>query len=224
MNVDALFKLTNGLYILGAKDGERYVGSLIDAVTQVAHKPLVVVISCTNSSYTGQCLEKTGEATLSVLCKDVNPFVIANFGFQSSREVDKWDNVNMVEVDGMPYLKESLAKFRVRVLNKQAFESNTLYMAEVVDAFDECEGEPLTYREYRYFLKNDVIKAFNDYKNNGRVPLMSEENKKTEATEEKHWICTVCGYVYDEELPFEDLPDDWVCPLCGVGKDMFEYK
>ena len=37
--------------------------------------------------------------------------------------------------------------------------------------------------------------------------------------------CAVCGYIYDdevEEIPFIDLPEDWVCPLCGVGKDMFE--
>ncbi len=224
MNVNALFKLTNGLYVLGAKDGTRHVGSLIDAVTQVAHKPLVIVLSCTNASYTKQCLDETGEASLSVLCKDVAPFVIANFGFQSSRDVDKWDNVNMIDVDGLPYLKESLAKFRVKVLSKKAFESNTLYMAEVVDAFDECEGEPLTYRDYRYFLKNDVVKAFNEYKNTGRVPLMSEENKKTDVADEKHWVCTVCGYVYDEELPFDELPDDWVCPLCGVGKEFFELR
>ena len=42
-------------------------------------------------------------------------------------------------------------------------------------------------------------------------------------SEEKHWRCQVCGYVYDGEIPFEDLPDDWVCPLCGVGKDQFVY-
>lgn len=46
------------------------------------------------------------------------------------------------------------------------------------------------------------------------------------------WECTVCGYIYDPDqgdpdagvkpgTAFEDLPDDWVCPLCGVGKDMF---
>ena len=49
------------------------------------------------------------------------------------------------------------------------------------------------------------------------------------------WVCTVCGYVYDPAIgdpasgieagtAFEDLPDDWVCPECGVGKDMFEEQ
>ena len=47
------------------------------------------------------------------------------------------------------------------------------------------------------------------------------------------YVCTVCGYVYDPEVPdsgiapgtaFENIPDDWVCPLCGVGKDLFEIQ
>ena len=50
---------------------------------------------------------------------------------------------------------------------------------------------------------------------------MAEENKKDEG---KHWVCLVCGYVYDGDVPFEELPEDWVCPLCGVGKDQFAYE
>ena len=42
--------------------------------------------------------------------------------------------------------------------------------------------------------------------------------------EGKKWVCTVCGYVYDGDVPFEKLPEDWLCPLCGVGKDMFELQ
>ena len=50
---------------------------------------------------------------------------------------------------------------------------------------------------------------------------MAEENKKDEG---KHWVCLVCGYIYDGDVPFEELPEDWVCPLCGVGKDQFAYE
>lgn len=41
----------------------------------------------------------------------------------------------------------------------------------------------------------------------------------------KKYRCTICGYIYDdakEEIKFSDLKDDWVCPICGVNKDMFE--
>ena len=36
------------------------------------------------------------------------------------------------------------------------------------------------------------------------------------------WVCGICQYEYDGEIPFEELPDDWVCPRCGVGKELFE--
>lgn len=41
------------------------------------------------------------------------------------------------------------------------------------------------------------------------------------------YVCTVCGYVYDEDVegtPFADLPDDWVCPVCDEGKEVFELE
>lgn len=90
MELDALYKLTHGLYILGAADNGRPVGSVVDAVMQVANKPVVIALSCNNQSYTKECIERTGVFGLSVLCKGVDPFVIANFGFQSSRSIDKW--------------------------------------------------------------------------------------------------------------------------------------
>ena len=40
----------------------------------------------------------------------------------------------------------------------------------------------------------------------------------------KQWVCTVCNYVYDGEIPFEELPGDYVCPLCGVDKSYFELR
>ena len=104
MDESALFCLTHGIYVLGAKDEaqNRFCGSIVDGVMQVANKPVVVALSCSNTSYTKECIESSGEFSLSVLCKDVDPFVVANFGFQTSREVNKWDNVKSVQKDGLP--------------------------------------------------------------------------------------------------------------------------
>lgn len=215
MNLDAMYQLTHGLYVLGAKDGERFVGSIVDAVMQVANKPVAIALSCTNTSYTKTCIDKSGEFSLSVLCKDVNPFVVANFGFQSSKNVNKWDNVPYLEADGLPYLKDNLAIFRCKVLHLFPMESNTLYVAEVVAAETSRQAEPLTYLDYRSYFKNDVIHSFQQY---------NEQQKGKTMADEKKWVCTVCGYVYDGEIPFEELPDDYVCPLCGVGKEFFEQQ
>lgn len=218
MEVEALYKLTHGLYILGAMDGKRPVGSVVDAVMQVANKPLVIAVSCTNTSYTKECIEKTGEFGLSVLCKGVDPFVIANFGFQSSRNVNKWENTDHCITDNIPYLNDNIATVKCKVLQKIAFESNTLFVAEVLDCIDSKDCEPLTYLDYRSYFKNDVIKKFNEVKQEREKKMAEDKN------EGKHWVCTVCGYVYDGEIPFEDLPEDWLCPLCGVDKSFFELQ
>ena len=217
MDLDALYKLTHGLYVLGADDNGRPVGSLVDAVMQVANKPVAIALSCNNGSYTKECIEKNGEFSLSALCKTINPFVIANFGFQTSRNVDKWNNVPSFERDGLPYIEDYLAIFRCRVIHTYVLESNTMFVAEVVAAEAGKDEEPLTYLDYRSYFKKDVMDSFSKCKE-------AEKGKKMADTEGKTWVCTVCGYVYDGDVPFEDLPEDWVCPLCGVGKELFELQ
>lgn len=218
MELDALYKLTHGLYILGAADNGRPVGSVVDAVMQVANKPVVIALSCNNQSYTKECIERTGVFGLSVLCKDVDPFVIANFGFQSSRSIDKWENVDYCIRDGVPYLNDNIATVRCKVLQSIKYDSNTLFIAEVQDCANGKSCEPLTYMDYRSYFKDEVIKSFNEVKQQKEKKMAEDKN------EGKHWVCTVCGYVYDGEIPFEDLPDDWVCPLCGVDKSFFELQ
>lgn len=223
MNMDALYKLTHGLYILGSRDGGRMVGSVVDAVMQVANKPWILALSCTNSSYTKKCIEASGEFSLSVLSKKVAPWVIANFGFQSSKQVDKWEIVEYSVKNNLPYLNDNLATMHCRVVQSIVYESNTLFLAEVVDCDDNKNEEALTYNDYRSYFKNDVISSFNQLKSTLKERKMTEE-KKQEAAGEKHWVCTVCGYIYDGEIPFEELPEDWVCPLCGVDKSYFVFE
>ncbi len=231
MQENALFAITNGLYVLSAKDGAGFAGSLVDAVSQVAVTPYLVMVSCMNTSRTKECIEASGEFGISVLPKDIDPFVIANFGYQSSRDVQKWNNVAKVEIDGLPYVPEALAKIRARVVNKLVYASNTVFIAEVVDAFDSRPGEPLTYKCYRDGFKEQVAVAFNAYKagrSAGQAACAAVAKTAPSAAAgqpaAKRWTCTLCGYVYEGDIPFEELPDDWRCPLCGVGKEMFELQ
>ena len=213
MDPAALAQITHGIYILGAADDKRFVGCVVDAVMQASMKPLVIALSCMNTGFTKHVVDKTKRFSLSVVDEAVSPFVIANFGFQTSRLVDKWSNVNYLEKEGLPFLKETLAGFTCRVLSVQPFESHTVYLAEVEDAWLGKDGICLTYQAYQNGFKAQVFSAFQQYL------------KEKEMTEQKYeWVCTLCGYVYDEETPFEDLPDTWVCPLCGAGKDAFEKR
>lgn len=220
MDENALFKLTHGIYVLGTTDGSRYVGSIVDAVMQVANKPFVLALSCGNHSYTKSCLHTAKEFSLSVLSKEADPFIVANFGFQSSRDVNKWENVEFEVLEGLPYLQKSLAGIKCKIIQEIAFESNTLFLAEVLDCrIGSQDGEPLTYYDYRSYYKDGVIKIFNEQKDRMKGKQMTEDKN-----EGKKWVCTVCGYVYDGDVPFEDLPEDWVCPLCGVDKTFFELQ
>ena len=214
MDTKALTKLTHGVYVVGAKDIDKggFCGLTVDAVMQAAIKPNIIALSLGNSGYIKTQIEKTGRFSLSVLGKDINPIVIANFGFQSSRNVNKWALVEHNVKDDLPYLPNALAVLQAEVIETKVFESHTLFLAEVKDAWVEKNGLPLTYEEYQTNLKTEALALF--------------QNKTGEKKMEKKekWVCVVCGYVYDGDIPFEELPDDWTCPLCGVGKDQFEKQ
>lgn len=207
---NALYKVSLGLYVLGAKDCDRPVGSIVDAVMIAANKPCALAISCNNQSYTKKCIEETKELSLSVLAKDVAPFVVANFGFQSSKNINKWENIEFEEVENLPVLKDCLAQITAKVVHQYPLDSNTVFIAEISSAKIIKDGENLLYEDYRNYFKDEVIKSFQKYQ------------KETKMA--KQWVCTVCNYVYDGEIPFNELPDDYVCPLCGVDKSFFEER
>ena len=126
---DALYKVTLGLYVLGANEASRPVGSIVDAVMIAANKPCALALSCGNASYTKSCIEQNHKFSLSVLPKDIEPFVVANFGFQSSKNINKWDNVKYDLLNGLPVLQNALAQITAKVLTSYPLESNTVFIA-----------------------------------------------------------------------------------------------
>lgn len=226
MQQEALFAISNGLYVLSSCKEGNFSGSIVDAVSQISAEPPLIMVSCMNTSHTKECIGQTGEFALSVLSKDTAPSVIANFGYQSGKNVNKWEHADKVIIGGLPYIPNALAKIRAKVKNKLIYPNNTIFIAEVTDAFDVRAGEPLTYKNYRDGFKGECLKAFAPSSQNKEENLSKEvfpaaqENKENK----KRWTCTLCNYVYDGDIPFEDLPADWRCPLCGVGKELFELR
>ncbi len=227
MDENALFTLTHGLYIIGAKDDNgRYVGSCVDAIMQVANKPLVLALSCNNLSYTKEVIEKTHQFSISVIHQNANPYIIADFGFQSSKTIDKWQYVPHNFEHDLPVLEDCIASFVCKVHSIKAFESNTLFLASIEDGHKSNQVNiPLTYNNYRDYLKEDVINSFT--KNPTTSALEPKTAYRAHSTpscppiEQENWTCSVCGYAYDQSTNFEDLPSDWLCPLCGQDKSHF---
>jgi rubredoxin len=87
-----------------------------------------------------------------------------------------------------------------------------LFICELSDAsVGSNQSRPLTYGDYQLSMKGEVGAAFRLYKESGKPPMQQTQ-----------WQCSVCGYVYDGETPFERLPETWLCPVCGEGKGVFE--
>jgi len=199
MDLEALFKITHGMYITGAKDTTgRLIGSCIDAVMVVEVDPAQIMISLGKQSYTCENVLKTKELTLSVLSCDASDDLIKNFGMQSSRTVDKWQNIPYHLEMGLPVLNSANSIMTLRVDSVQETTTHYVFLCRIVEVKKQNESDSLVYSEYQ-----------------------KRKKKGNTMTENKKWVCKVCGYVYDGEIPFEQLPEDWVCPLCGVPKSEF---
>jgi flavin reductase (DIM6/NTAB) family NADH-FMN oxidoreductase RutF/rubredoxin len=213
MDTNALFKLSYGLYVVGVKTDNGLGGCIVDTAGQVAagDNPLVT-LACQKKNYTNECIKKTGEFTLSVLSVNVDPFVIGNFGYQSARDADKWANVPHTIKDGLPLLDNAAAYLRLRVVNQMEFATHTLFVCELADAeVGSNTAKPFIYGDYRETMKDAATAAFEKFKAGSGKDVARNT-----------WRCAVCGYIYDGDVPFEELPDTWECPLCHEGKDAFE--
>lgn len=216
MDQTALFKLSYGLYVVGVKNGDSFGGCIVDAMMQVtSDMPPLMMLGSMRNTLTNQLIRETGEFTVSVLRADADPFLIANFGFQSARKTEKWENVEYAVKDGLPVLLDAASYLRCRVLEEKNFSTHTVYTCEVTDAWNG-DGEPLLYNDYQKYMKDATRKAFQDFLNRKKAEVAPPQEQK-----ESQWVCSVCGYVYDGDVPFEDLPEDWKCPRCGQPKAVF---
>lgn len=211
MDSKALYKISYGLYVVGTKFDGKYVGCIVDAFIQSTSSPVPTVILCSiQANQTNVAIKQTGEFTVSVLGTDVNPFVIGNFGFQSGRNADKWSNVPHKIADGLPVLESAVAYLRCKVTDSKELSTHTAFFCEVTDAW-QGEGEPIIYGNYQKDMKATAMESFKSFRETGKPPVAKEER----------WVCQICGYVYDGDIPFEQLPDDWKCPICGHPKSDF---
>lgn len=226
MNLKALHKLTYGMYVVCSKFDEGFNGQIANTAIQVTSNPPTVLVSINRENFTWECIKKSGIFTVSVLAKDVPPFVIGLFGFKSGREVNKFSPSELeykIGVTGAPVvLTGAIAYFEVKVSGSVDIGSHTIFWGEVVNAEILNDKEPMTYAYYHEIKKGITPEKAATY--------LKVETKTTSL---EKYRCTICGYVYDPEMgdpennvppgtPFENLPDNWVCPVCGASKKEFE--
>ncbi|KAF0235503.1 MAG: ferric-chelate reductase [Prolixibacteraceae bacterium] len=246
MKLTAFHKLSYGLYIIATEaDGKKF-GYIGNTVFQVTSEPSQVVISSHKNNFTTSKILESKKFSISVLKKEVNTSLIGIFGFMSGADMDKFNNIETISsVTGAPIVTgSSVAWFDCRVVNSFDVGSHILILGEVVDSDVISGGEPLTYRHYREKYKMLAPKNAPTYVDKEKLesetvpePVVKIEVKEESVSEKaaedlSSYTCKICGFQYNPEegdpamgippgTPFEDLPEDYRCPICNASKEYF---
>ena len=212
MNKNAFRNLSYGVYVISTWDQGRPTGCTANSAMQITSEPATIAVSINKSNYTNQCIRDTGKFAISILGEHSEPSIIGTFGFQSGREVNKFDSVAH-EVKGyLPVVKDACSYIVCEVVDKMETETHTVFLGKVTDCDVLKEDDPMTYAYYHKVVKGKSPKTAPTY--------LPEEEKSSQAS----YVCSVCGYIYDGTTPFEELPEDYVCPICKQPKSAFEKK
>ncbi len=229
INPKALWSISYGIYVITSFSGDKLNGQIANTVFQVSAEPPRIAVSINKGNLTYEYIKNSGVFAVSVLEESVPMTFIGLFGFKTGKDVNKLSQVSFKKgITGSPIVREnSLAVIEAKVVGEADAGTHTIFIADVVASEVLKKGEPLTYANYQEIKKGKAPKNAPTYK--------PEETRKPakEAEKMKKYVCSICGYVYDPtegdpeaNIPagtsFEDLPDDWVCPVCGASKDEFE--
>ena len=225
MNKTAFFKLSYGMYLVCSGNDVKKNGQIANSVFQIANDPPLIAASINKDNFTHAVIKEFGVFSVSVLDENTPMDFIGKFGFKSGRDINKFDGIEIeYGVLRTPLIYDnSVAFFEAELISETDAETHTIFIGKIVDAKVIGNGKPMTYSYYHQVKNGNAPKS-------APVPHDVVDNKGGNM---KKYKCTVCGYIYDSSkgdpdggiapgTAFEDIPDDWVCPICGVGKDQFE--
>ena len=199
---DAMFKFSYGLFVLTAKDGDKDNGCIINTAAQLTSKPNRINIAVNKANFTHDMIMKTGVFNISVLSEKAEFDTFKRFGFASGRDTDKFAGFEPYaerSANGLYYVTKGVNAFMsAKVIDAHDYGTHTLFIAEVTEAQILSPDPSVTYAYYFAHIKPK--------------PQPKIEEEKT------GWVCKICGYVYEGE----DLPADFICPLCKHGAEDFE--
>lgn len=213
MNKNAFRQLSYGVYIVSTWDEGRATGCTANSAMQITSDPATIAVSINHDNYTNVCIQKLGKFAISILGEHSDPGTIGVFGFQSGRDNNKFDQIKP-EIRGyMPVIPDACAYIVCEVVDKLETSSHTVFLGKVVDADILREDDPMTYAYYHNVIKGKSPKTAPTY-------IAEEPQNEEKAT----YVCGVCGYEYQGDVPFEELPEDYVCPVCKQPKSVFQKK
>ena len=196
-DLSALFNIGYGLYVVTSNDGKRDNGLIVNTVSQVTNSPNRIAVTINKDNYSHHVIKQTGKMNLNCLSVDAPFSVFENFGFRSGRNVDKFENCPPLRSDnGLAFLPRYINSFMsLKVEQYVDLDTHGMFICSVTEARVISDVETMT---YTYYQKNVKPKPQTDGK--------------------KGWVCKVCGYIYEGD----ELPEDFICPLCKHGVSDFE--
>ncbi len=196
-DLTALFKIGYGLYVVTTSDGERDNGLIVNTVSQVTNTPNRVAVCISKQNYSHHIAKQTGKMNVNCLSTDAPFSLFERFGFQSGRTVDKFKGMDVLRSDnGLVFLPDCINAFlSLKVEQYVDLDTHGMFVCSVTEARVLSDRESMTYAYYQQNVK-----------------------PKPETEGKKGYVCKICGYVYEGD----ELPEDFVCPLCKHGAADFE--
>lgn len=196
-DLSALFNIGYGLYVVTSNDGKKDNGLIVNTVTQVTNTPNRVAVVINKQNYSHHVIKQTGIMNVNCLSTEAPFSVFQNFGFQSGRNVDKFANMEPLRSDnGLTFLPRYINSFMsLKVENYVDMDTHGMFICSITEARVISKTETMTYTYYQNNVK----------------PKPQTEGKKG-------FVCKVCGFIYEGD----ELPDDYICPLCKHGVADFE--
>jgi flavin reductase (DIM6/NTAB) family NADH-FMN oxidoreductase RutF/rubredoxin len=231
MNKAAFYKITYGIYVVTAGQNGKFNGQIANTMFQVTSAPATVAISINKENYTHELIKLSNKFAVSFLAEAAPMTFIGTFGFKCGRNIDKLKNVKIkIGATKVPIVLDyAIAYLEAELISELDCGTHTIFVGRIVDADVLSQEEPMTYAYYHKVKGGKAPKNAPTY--------MKEElaAKSEQAAPAAPYVCSVCGYVYDPAkgdpdggiapgIRFEDIPDSWVCPVCGADKSKFEKE
>ena len=213
---EAFRSLSYGLYIVSSKLDGTSMGCVVNTFAQVTSEPAQVSVAVNKDNATAGAIKATGAFEAVALDESASMEIIGTFGFHSSSDTDKFAScAHATSEQGLPYVTDgTCAHFSVKVTDSLDLGTHILFIGEVVEAESVGTEAPMAYAYYHQVKGGKTPPKASSYDPSESAPVAPSG----ESSPKIAWRCMLCGHIeYVDELP-----DDFVCPLCGAGKDMFE--
>ena len=196
-DLSALFNIGYGLYVVTSNDGKKDNGLIVNTVTQVTNTPNRIAVTINKENYSHHVIKQTGKMNINCLSVDAPFAVFEQFGFKSGRNVDKFESCQPLRSDnGLVFLPRYINSFMsLKVEQYIDLDTHGMFICSVTESRVISDRETMSYTYYQNNVK-----------------------PKPQTDGVKGYVCKVCGYVYEGD----ELPEDFVCPLCKHGAADFE--